>query len=100
MTEEDLRSARILILDDDVSTLCLLRGLLQRLGFTNILALDHPRQFAGQFHAFAPDLVVTDLVMPEIDGIQIVEFVRGVHPRESHFPVLVLTATQEAQTRR
>jgi signal transduction histidine kinase len=100
MTADDLRAARILILDDDVSTLCLLRGVLQRLGFANVLALDHPRTFAEQFQNFGPDLVITDLVMPETDGIQILEIVRSVCPRESQLPVLVLTANQEAQSRR
>jgi signal transduction histidine kinase len=100
MTEDTLRGARILILDDDVSTLCLLRGVLQRLGFANVLALNHPRGFAEQLPVFQPDLVITDLVMPEIDGIQILEMVRASFPREAHMPVLVLTASQEAQNRR
>jgi putative two-component system response regulator len=62
--------------------------------------LDHPRGFAEQFQSFAPDLVITDLIMPETDGIQILEKVRSVCPWETHLPVLVLTATQEAQSRR
>lgn len=100
MTEDHLRAARILILDDDVSTLCLLRGVLQRLGFNNILGLDHPRGFLEQFQKFEPDLVITDLVMPEMDGFQVIEVVRNFCPRESQLPVLVLTASQAAQNRR
>jgi signal transduction histidine kinase len=100
MTEDNLRSARILIVDDDVSTLCLLRGVLQRLGFSNVVALDQARAFAAQFHVFQPDLIITDLLMPDVSGLQVLEMVRGICPRETQLPVLVLTADEAAQTRR
>lgn len=100
MTEDDLRSARILIVDDDVSTLCLLRGVLQRIGFSNILTLDQARAFPSQFNAFQPDLIITDLLMPDLSGIQIIEMVRSICPRETQLPVLVLTADEAPQSRR
>jgi len=100
MTEDNLRSARILIVDDDVSTLCLLKGVLQRLGFANVLTLDQARAFTSHFQTFQPDLVITDLVMPDVSGIQVLEYVRGICPRETQLPVLVLTADQAAQSRR
>jgi signal transduction histidine kinase len=100
MTDETLRQAQIIILDDDVSTLTLLQSVLSRLGFVNVHAMDHPRGFADRFQRQRPDLVITDLVMPELDGYAILNFVRQHEPRESSLPVLVLTASQEAQSRR
>jgi signal transduction histidine kinase len=100
MNDESLRQAQIIILDDDVSTLTLLQSVLSRLGFMNVHAMDHPRGFADRFRRQRPDLVITDLVMPEMDGYAILEFVRQHEPQESSLPVLVLTASQEAQSRR
>jgi len=100
MTEQTLRQARIIVLDDDVATLCLLKGVLGRLGFANVEALSHPRGFVEQFKRCRPDLVITDLVMPEIDGFEIIEFVRSQEPAEVSLPVLVLTANHSAQSRR
>ena len=49
MTEDVLKQARILILDDDVATLCLLKSVMQRFGFTNVREIDHPKRFAATF---------------------------------------------------
>lgn len=100
MTEDTFRQARILVLDDDVSTLCLLKGVLGRLGFGNVQTLTRPREFAGVFSRTRPDLVITDLVMPDLDGFAIIEYIRSVEPAEVSMPVLMLTANQSAQTRR
>ena len=43
---------------------------------------------------FEPDLVLTDLRMPRIDGLELVERVRGEHPL---FPVVLLTAKGSEQ---
>jgi signal transduction histidine kinase len=100
MTEDVLKQARILILDDDVATLCLLKSVLQRFGFTNVRAIDHPEKFAASFDTFQPDVVVTDLIMPQMDGFAVIEFIRGILPPGAWLPVLVCTANDSAQSRR
>jgi len=100
LTEDHLKQARILVLDDDVSTLCLLRSVLQRFGFSNVRTLDHPRNFAATYHDFQPDVVITDLIMPEMDGFAVIEFIRSVLPPDGWLPVLVCTANGSAQGRR
>ncbi len=100
MTEDVLKQARILVLDDDVATLCLLKSVLQRFGFTNVRALDHPEGFSDCFNRFQPDVVITDLVMPEMDGYAVIDFIRGVLPPGAWLPVLVCTANDSAQSRR
>jgi len=100
MTEDVLKQARVLILDDDVATLCLLKAVLQRFGFTNVRVLDHPRGFGASFKEFQPDVVITDLVMPEMDGIAVIDFIRGELPPGAWLPVLVCTANDSAQSRR
>ena len=101
MSEDTVRQARVLLLDDDVSTVCSLANMLDRLGYTHVETLSDPRQFRRRFETYKPDMVITDLNMPEIDGIQIVEMVRSMLPRDSFFPVLVLTGSQvPEQTRR
>jgi signal transduction histidine kinase len=100
VTEDALKQARILALDDDVATLCLLRGVLQRFGFTRIETVENPRRFAATFDRMQPDLVITDLVMPQLTGFEIIDYVRSVLPASAWLPVLVCTANDTAQSRR
>ena len=44
--------------------------------------------------AWQPDLIVTDISMPDMDGFQLVQAVRK-HPRLHAVPVLVMSATME-----
>ena len=43
---------------------------------------------------WSPDLIVTDISMPDMDGFQLVQAVRR-HPRLGRVPVLVMSATME-----
>lgn len=100
MSEESLRQARVLILDDEVGALCTLANMLGRLGFTHVETLSEPQHFLERFTTFQPDLVITDLLMPEVDGFEIIEAVRARLPQDTFFPVLVLTGDQSPEDKR
>lgn len=53
-----------------------------------------------ELEAYAPDLVITDVEMPDLDGIQLVEQLRNYLPRDSGLPVLVLTGSADPQLKR
>jgi signal transduction histidine kinase len=88
------KQARILIVDDEPSARELLRQLLDDQGFAVRCASDGQSAFEQASH-FDPDVVLTDLDMPRLDGIQLCERLRSLDP---HLPVILLTAHDDARS--
>jgi DNA-binding response OmpR family regulator len=85
--ERSMSRSRILVVDDDVVTRELLRGILERAGHEVREAADG-RAGLRDLYAAAPDLVILDIEMPELDGWAVLERIRDL----SDVPVLMLTA--------
>jgi signal transduction histidine kinase len=100
MTDEDLRRGRILAVDDDVSTLCLLKSVLRQLGFHQIRIVSDPSEILNVVDEFDPDLIITDLSMPGVDGFELVQRVRAHLPRQTCLPILVLTGNLNGADKR
>jgi signal transduction histidine kinase len=100
MKEDSLRKARILMVDDEVTVLCLLENILNRLGFTNVCKLHNPLDAAAEMLACPPDLVITDLCMPEMDGVALIAQIRAVHPDNLVLPIIVLSGSATPQIKR
>lgn len=82
-------TANILVVDDSHVDRCLIGGLLQREpGYHVELAADG-REALERLATSPIDLVVTDLVMPELDGLELVRTMRQRHPE---IPVVLMTA--------
>jgi DNA-binding response OmpR family regulator len=80
-------SKRILVVDDEPQIVRVLRGYLESAGFQVIVAYDGVEALAAYRHE-APDLIVLDLALPEMDGLDVARAVR----RESDVPIIMLTA--------
>ena len=88
--------ARVMIVDDDPQILITLRTLLEPWGL-EVITLDDPRQFWEKLEASSPDLLILDINMPHLSGIELCQIVRN----DSHWsglPVLFLTAFTDATT--
>jgi len=81
--------SRILVVDDDVVTREVLRGVLERAGHEVREAADG-RAGLRELYAAAPELVILDVEMPELDGWATLERIRDL----SDVPVLMLTARE------
>ena len=93
-------TSRILIIDDEEANILLLASLLQREGYTEVHTTTNSADALAMYVAVEPDLVLLDLMMPEIDGFQLLEAFKR-HDRADEFrPVLVLTADTNIKTRR
>ncbi len=88
--------ARILVLDDDVITLRLLEAALSTWGF-HVTTLSHPLEFWPTLETVMPDLLILDLQMPDLDGIELCQQLRS-HTRWNWLPVLMLTGTEDMDT--
>ncbi len=101
MNDNDILASRILIVDDQPGNLRLLEDLLAREGFGNVLSTTDSAQVIDLYTAFDPDLVLLDLLMPELDGFAVLERLARCRGTDDFRPVLVLTAdaTRDAKRR-
>jgi putative two-component system response regulator len=88
--ESQLRSARILIVDDEKAYVQLLQRFLESAGYRNVRTSTDPHAVVGIVAEFDPDLILLDLRMPDKDGIAVMQ---DLEPYTSNFylPILVLT---------
>ena len=89
-------TATILIVDDDPILLDGVRSLLEPWGI-KVVTLDKPLHFWQVLRASHPDLIILDIQMPEIDGIELCQTLRS-DPDWQQLPVLFLTARQDTKT--
>jgi PleD family two-component response regulator len=100
MNDNDILDSRILIVDDQPSNLRLLEDLLAREGFHNVLSTTEPDQVVDLHIAFDPDLVLLDLLMPEISGFAVLDQLARIRAPDDFRPVLVLTADATIEAKR
>ena len=67
---------KILVVDDDHDTLRLVGMMLERQGY-QILAADSGQQALDMIRDEKPDLVILDIMMPETDGLEILQHLRS-----------------------
>jgi CheY-like chemotaxis protein len=88
---------KILIVDDDLESLKLIGLMLQRRGY-EIVAAHTGNQALVKAGAENPDLVILDVMMPDMDGFQVCERLRS-NPDTADLPVLMFTAKTLTQDR-
>lgn len=87
-----MTAKRVLVVDDDVKTVELVKLYLNRDGYRVLTAYDgiEALRLARESH---PDLIVLDLMLPGIDGLEICRTLRS----ESDVPIIMLTAMTTSQ---
>jgi DNA-binding NtrC family response regulator len=68
---------RVLVVDDTEDILALVKTVTQRMGFVTETLNDTVR-FMTTFVRFKPDVIVLDIVMPNIDGIELIQWLTDV----------------------
>lgn len=82
---------KILVVEDDETMRLTLAELLRREGFEVRTARDGEEGYATAL-AVCPDLIITDLQMPVLDGVGLARLIRCQHGQLSHAPILALSA--------
>lgn len=90
---------KILIIDDGPANVALLEYILDEGGYTRVQSITDSRESLEVCHAFGPDLVLLDLMMPYVDGFAVLESLRSL-PNAIFLPVIVLTADVNEETKR
>lgn len=88
---------RVLIVEDELTQIMLLDGVISRAGFTTEKAMSGPEAVKRLLDRTSPkvDVVLLDLMMPGMDGIEVLEAIRPKHPT---LPVVMLTAHSSINT--
>ena len=86
----------VLIVDDDPAFLAILPPILEPWGI-KVTSLDDPTRFWSVLPSVDPDLLILDVEMPEINGIELCQSIR-TDPQWQSLPILFLTGHREAET--
>jgi putative two-component system response regulator len=93
------RHARILIVDDEINNVDMLRRVLEREGFTRIESTTDSREAASLYVQHRPDLILLDLHMPHLDGLDVMGQLNEI-AEASYLPILILSGDLTPEARR
>lgn len=93
---ENTAASSVMIVDDDTAWLQSLPVLLKPWGF-KVTTLADPQQFWTVLQAVTPDIVVLDIDMPQINGLELCQVLRS-DPQWHHLPVLFLSGLTDTRT--
>jgi signal transduction histidine kinase len=98
--DETLFRSRILIVDDEEVNVRLLKRILQQGGFENLISTTDARTTVALFRDVRPDLILTDWLMPHLNGCALVGQLRQIIGSDDYLPIVVLTADATPQAKR
>ena len=96
-TKSRAQAYRILIVDDEPDVTELLKYKLEQEGY-NCEVINDPVKFVGRIREFQPDLVILDIMMPELNGMQLCNIAKA-DPAMRQVPIIFLTARNEVEDR-
>ncbi|MBW3550915.1 MAG: hybrid sensor histidine kinase/response regulator [Proteobacteria bacterium] len=88
-------SGRILVVDDQAANLRVVDNLLTRQGY-EVITADHGEHALSQYAQLRPDLVLLDMMMPGMDGFEVLAAMRARTPA-LRVPVVFVTAAQDRE---
>lgn len=91
--------SRIVVVDDEQANLDLIDRVLVRQGYRHVVSTTDPRWMLDHLDDLAPDLIVLDLHMPDLDGFEVLRRLAIAVPGTDFVPQLVVTADSTAGTR-
>lgn len=94
----DILKAKLLIVDDQAANVLLLERMLSSEGYSAISSTRHPTEVLDLHRQHAYDLILLDLNMPQMDGFQVMEALKGIEG-DGSLPVLVITAQPNEKLR-
>lgn len=94
----DFVASRILVVDDSITIRKTIATYLRNRGFANVMEAENGRIALGMIEEIEPDLVITDIAMPEMDGLALCRAIKNSE-RFSQIPVLIQTGAESADRR-
>ncbi|QLE47203.1 hybrid sensor histidine kinase/response regulator [Nostoc sp. C057] len=91
MTSQSSRSGKILVVDDSPDNVFLIKTILEEEGYT-ISTAENGISALAELKASPCDLVLLDLMMPDMDGYEVTKHIRGDMKLPQYIPILLITA--------
>jgi YesN/AraC family two-component response regulator len=92
MSEQELSKLTILYVEDDVTTMTEVRQMLKR-RHESVLVAENGANGLELFRRFRPDIVITDIMMPVMDGLRMARAIRDMDPE---IPIIAATAHSDS----
>lgn len=96
---EDIRNSKILIVEDDADNVELLELFLETSGFTNVHATSDARKVESLVLDLEPHLILLDLHMPHVDGLEVMRRVQEASPGHD-IQMIVMSGDLTAENRK
>ncbi|MDR0536255.1 MAG: response regulator transcription factor [Puniceicoccales bacterium] len=93
----NMKGRKVLVIDDEPDVTDLVAYNLRARGL-QVETLNEPEAAIGKAHSFRPDLVILDVMMPRLSGVQICRMLRA-DPVFGNIPIILLTARAEENDR-
>lgn len=97
MTE--LTASRIIVCDDSVTNTAILSSLLNEHGFYHVDAFNNPLKALQQMEDVKYDLMLLDLEMPNLNGLELVDKLKTYSIIDDNFPIIMLTGVTSKEMR-
>lgn len=98
MTHAEIAAVRVVVVDDDFAVASLHRAYLQALaGFTVVAEAHSARQALRAIEELRPDLVLLDIYLPDMSGLDVLRRLRG-RPGGDELDIIAITAAREVET--
>lgn len=95
MDRETFESLRFVIADDNGHMRQILRAILHALGARTIHDAEDGAKALELIDSYSPDILISDLVMPIIDGVELTRLIRNPKGRTPFLPIIMLTGYTE-----
>jgi diguanylate cyclase (GGDEF)-like protein len=96
--ETSLTQGTIMMVDDEATTMEVMRAYLEDTGYERFILVEHASRAMAEMEEHRPDVLLLDLMMPEISGFEVLRQIRE-HPQLKHLPVIILTSSSDAETK-
>lgn len=93
--KKDGSSVRVLIVDDSLAIRRLLRRILESTGYMVVGEASNGKEALAVFEYSAPDVVVLDIVMPDMDGIEVLKLMKA---KRKNVGIVMLTSLSQRDT--
>ena len=86
---------RILLIDDEANLVLVIQVCLQKLGGWAVISAESGAEGLRKAEAEQPDAILLDVMMPDLDGLAVLERLRA-NPSTQNIPVILLTAKMQS----